>query len=113
MSAITTHVLDTARGLPAAGVRVTLQFVRDEHIADILSETVTDADGRARFVLPEPGLVAGGYTLIFATGAWYAARGEKAFHRDVTIAFVVTDPTKHHHVPLLLAPYGYTTYRGS
>jgi 5-hydroxyisourate hydrolase len=103
MSAITTHVLDTVSGRPAAGVPVTL-----EHGGKLLGKSVTDADGRARDLLPadyrlEPGL----YCLRFHTA------GISAFFPEIEIRFRVDNPEQHYHVPLLLSAYGYTTYRGS
>ncbi len=110
MAAITTHVLDLTSGTPAAGVAVTLE--RAAGIAwESLGHAVTDADGRVR-----EGLAAGGgpgrYRLTFATGDYFAARGVASFHPEVVVVFEVRD-VRHHHVPLLLSPYGYSTYRGS
>jgi 5-hydroxyisourate hydrolase len=103
MAGITTHVLDTAQGRPAAGVRVTL------HRGDeLLFEGATDADGRARVLAPEA-TTPGTYRITFDTGA-YNANG---FFPEATIAFRIVDATQHHHVPLLLSPFGYATYRGS
>lgn len=98
---ITTHVLDTARGRPAAGMRVVL--TRDH---EVVFEGVTDADGRARLVdAAQPGI----YRLTFDTGAW----NPDGFFPEATIVFRVTNAEQHHHVPLLLSPFGYSTYRGS
>ena len=103
---LSTHVLDAVSGRPAVGVAVTL-----EHDGATVAEDVTDADGRVRELgaLPAPG----DYRITFATGAWFATTGYEGFYPEVTIAFTVTDPAAHHHVPLLLAPYAYSTYRGS
>ena len=106
---LSTHVLDTARGSPAAGIELTLL---DED-GRTLSSARTDADGR---VTAWPGLDAlrpGRYRLRFAVGAWLAADGREGFYDDVEIAFRATDPGAHYHVPLLVSPYGYSTYRGS
>jgi 5-hydroxyisourate hydrolase len=111
MSAITTHVLDTARGRPAADVPVTLEHAADDGWAEAGSDR-TDADGRARDLLSTP-LQAGRYRLTFDTGAYFAAAGVRGFYPEVSVMFEVTDPGEHHHVPLLLNPYGYSTYRGS
>lgn len=109
MSAITTHVLDTARGRPAAGVPVRLE--RDGHV---LGEGATDDDGRLRTLLPAGApLEPGAYRLVFGTGAYYAARDTEAFYPQVQIDFQVRDGAQHYHVPLLLSPFGYSTYRGS
>jgi 5-hydroxyisourate hydrolase len=111
---ISTHVLDTARGVPASGVPVLLEqlVVRDEPRE--ISRGVTDADGRVRELLP-PGVAsaAGRYRLTFDTAAYFAASGIEAFYPTVAIVFEIRDAAQHHHVPLLLSPYGYSTYRGS
>jgi len=117
MSAITTHVLDTTRGLPAAGVAVILEEA-DKAVGAggwrELGRGSTDADGRVRSLLSAgTPLARGTYRLTFATGAYFAAQGAAAFHPEVSIVFTVDEPTRHHHVPLLVAPFGYTTYRGS
>lgn len=114
MSGITTHVLDLARGRPADGVEVALDRHDEEAGWRELARETTDADGRATGLVPvgtrvEPGT----YRLRFAAGAYFERRGITSFHPTVAIAFAVRDPAEHHHVPLLLAPHGYTTYRGS
>ena len=110
MSGITSHVLDTARGLPAEGMEIILS-VRDGVGWRDLTRVTTDGDGRARVV--EAGLGQGIYRMRFESGAWAASLGFETFHPHVDVAFVVRDPAQHLHVPLLLSPYGYTTYRGS
>lgn len=113
MSLITTHVLDLATGAPAAGLAVTLEIARGDRWT-ALAERLTDADGRVRDLLPaEAVLEAGRYRLTFATGAYRQSQGQRGFHPEVPIVFEVTDATRHHHVPLLLSPFGYSTYRGS
>jgi len=103
MTGITTHVLDTSSGRPAAGIEA--QLLRD---GTLIALGITDDDGRwtAKASPAEPGT----YQLVFATGAYF--RG-KAFHPQVSVDFTVRDAAEHHHVPLLLSPFGYTTYRGS
>lgn len=108
---MTTHVLDTARGRPAANVPVTLDHVGADGSRRIAA-AATDGDGRVGALGPDE-LAAGTYRLSFDTAAYAAALGADAFFPAVTITFVVTDGQAHHHVPLLLSPYGYTTYRGS
>ncbi|MGI8498012.1 MAG: hydroxyisourate hydrolase [Gemmatimonadaceae bacterium] len=109
MSAITTHVLDIARGRPAAGI-----VVRLEREGSTLAEGITDSDGRVAALLPAGHqLDAGAYRLIFHTDEFFRAAGMDTFYPEVVVTFVVRDPREHHHVPLLLAPFGYTTYRGS
>lgn len=113
MSAITTHVLDVSRGRPAAGVAVVLERASDGGWIR-LGEGVTDADGRCRTLLPEGRPApAGRYRLTFDTGAWFRSAGVESFFPDVQVTFDVPDSAHHHHVPLLVSPYGYTTYRGS
>jgi len=114
MSVITTHVLDVALGRPAAGVAVTLEVSDGGTGFRALGRGVTDADGRLRSLLPAgTPLRAGTYRLTFATGPYHRALGVAAFHPEVSVAFEVRDPAQAHHVPLLLSPHGYTTYRGS
>jgi 5-hydroxyisourate hydrolase len=113
MSAITTHVLDTAAGRPAAGVAVRLEREEGGRWL-LLGEGRTDADGRLATLLPEgrpaePGV----YRLVFALEAYFAARGVESFHPEAGVSFRVRRPGEHHHVPLLAAPFGYSTYRGS
>ena len=113
MSGITTHVLDTARGWPAAGVPVSLES-RSEGGWVTLGRGRTDADGRLRDLLPADfRLSEGDYRLTFDAGAYFEAQGAEGFYAEVTVAFVVRDAAAHYHVPLLLSPYGYSTYRGS
>jgi 5-hydroxyisourate hydrolase len=109
---ISTHVLDTARGCPAAGVDVHLERRTDDGWST-LSRATTDDDGRVSDLLGGGTAEAGVHRLTFATGDYHERTGADAFHPEVTIAFRVTAPAEHHHVPLLLAPFGYTTYRGS
>jgi 5-hydroxyisourate hydrolase len=113
MSKITTHVLDTAAGRPAANVPVVLAHAVNGQFVEV-GRTQTNADGRAPDLLREGhALTAGTWRLRFETGAWFRATGQKGFYPYVEIVFDVTDPASHHHVPLLLSPFGYSTYRGS
>jgi 5-hydroxyisourate hydrolase len=111
MSAVTTHVLDAALGRPAAGVAVRLEQL-DGPVARTLAEGRTDEDGRVRELGPGA-LPDGAYRLVFATGAWFAAAGRATFYPEVTVTFTVSGEQAHHHVPLLLSPFAYSTYRGS
>ncbi|HMN40271.1 MAG TPA: hydroxyisourate hydrolase [Phycisphaerales bacterium] len=114
MSGISTHILDTSRGVPAAGVRVVLEKEAPGGIWKILADTRTDADGRVKSLLaPGNDLVAASYRMRFATGAYWTGQGIEAFHPHVEVAFLISDPARHHHVPLLVSPFGYTTYRGT
>ena len=103
MAGITTHILDTAKGRPAAGVPITLFQGRD-----VLFDGVTDDDGRARILEPDR-VKPGTYRLVFDTGAYNPA----GFFPEATIVFRIDDVSQHYHVPLLLSPFGYSTYRGS
>jgi 5-hydroxyisourate hydrolase len=111
VSAITTHVLDTARGRPAAGIDVVLERAGDSGW-EVVGRGTTDGDGRLRDLLGDGAPTAGRYRLTFDTGAYFAAAGERAFYPEVIVVFAV-DGAEHHHVPLLLSPFGYSTYRGS
>jgi len=116
MSGITTHVLDTARGRPASGVPVVLDVldVLDPPLWRLLGRAETDADGRARRLLPEgTALTPGTYRLTFVTGAYFQSQGSEGFYPEAAVVFAVRDAAQHYHVPLLLSPYGYSTYRGS
>ncbi|WP_296195370.1 hydroxyisourate hydrolase [uncultured Microbacterium sp.] len=106
MPHLTTHVLDATRGVPAAGVEVTLT----DASGTALATGLTDADGRLG--LGPDALAAGDYALTFGTGAYFAALDVAAFYPSVTVAFTVAE-RPHYHVPLLLSPFGYSTYRGS
>jgi 5-hydroxyisourate hydrolase len=111
MTRITTHVLDTGSGTPATGLAVRLDRL-DGPRADRVADAVTDADGRIRDWLPG-GVSAGRYRLVFDTGAWFRSAGRESIYPEVVIHFSADDSVAHYHLPLLLAPYGYTTYRGS
>jgi 5-hydroxyisourate hydrolase len=105
-AAITTHVLDTARGCPAAGVTIVLESADGARVGS----GTTDADGRLKDLgSVEPGH----YRLTFDTGGYFAAGGQDGFYPEVVVNFTVTQDEDHYHVPLLLNPYGYSTYRGS
>lgn len=109
MSQVTTHVLDTAQGRPAAGVTVVLEH----DLADppAVASGQTDEDGRVHDLGPDH-LDPGTYRLRFNTGAYFAELGIPAFYPEVSISFDVSS-AEHYHVPLLLSPFGYSTYRGS
>jgi 5-hydroxyisourate hydrolase len=107
MSAITTHVLDTARGVPAVGMPVRLERVDAAGCTEI-ARASTDANGRASELGPVL-IERGTYRLVFDTGAYASV----TFFPEVTITFTVAEDGGHYHVPLLLSPFGYSTYRGS
>jgi 5-hydroxyisourate hydrolase len=103
VSPITTHVLDTSRGRPAPGIEVTLEFE-----GSTIGTGTTDADGRVGNLLPAGAkLNPGKYRISFATAAY------SSFYPSVEVSFVIEDPSQHYHVPLLLSPFSYSTYRGS
>ena len=109
---ITTHVLDTARGVPAAGLEVILEMRHASEWSPI-GRTTTDAQGRVTNFSDTP-LAIGIYRLTFDTGAYHRDQGITApFFPEVRIVFSVRDTDAHHHVPLLLSPFGYSTYRGT
>ncbi len=109
---LTTHVLDTARGRPAAGLLVTVEARAGDGWTR-LGGGVTDPDGRVPGLVPDGALAAGVHRLTFATGDWFAAEGLDGFYPQVQVVCRIDDPGAHYHVPLLLSPYGYSTYRGS
>lgn len=113
-SPITTHVLDIASGRPAAGVPVRLDRRNADGSWERLGAGATDADGRAAALLPEsPRPAAGVYRMSFDTAAYFKGLALEGFYPTVEIVFELTRPDEHHHVPLLLSPFGYSTYRGS
>ncbi|HSV67166.1 MAG TPA: hydroxyisourate hydrolase [Mycobacteriales bacterium] len=105
---ISTHILDTARGRPAAGVHVQLERRTDDGTWQSLADGVTDANGRLGDWAPQ--LAAGVHRLVFDTAGYL---GESAFFPEVTVTFEIADLAEHYHVPLLLSPFAYSTYRGS
>ena len=118
MAGLTTHVLDTANGRPADGVHVELFAVDGNGPARLLASAITNADGRTDTPMIEPAdMTAGRYELVFHIGDYFAGRGhdlaEPPFLDRVPVRFAISDTTQHYHVPLLVAPWSYTTYRGS
>ena len=110
MSDMTTHVLDLTRGAPAAGVRITLERANATGVFADVSHGTTDADGRWR----APGdATVGRYRLTFHVAEYFVRVGAECFFPEVLVVFDVTQPGRSHHVPLLLSPFGYSTYRGS
>jgi len=114
MSAITTHVLDITSGCPARGLSVTLEQQTPAAIWQVIGKGVTDDDGRLRDLLtPGTSLMVGNYRLTFDTETYFAQQRIEGFYPQVVVAFTVRDAGFHYHVPPLLSPFGYTTYRGS
>jgi len=114
---LTTHVLDTARGAPAAGMRIALYRV-DGASRQLLAEAVTNADGRTDApILPKGQFAVGTYELVFLAGDYLDASGaapeSPRFLDQIPLRFGISDGAAHYHVPLLLSPFGYSTYRGS
>ncbi len=109
---ISTHVLDTARGRPAAGLDVTLSRRDNNDPWTVVGNGVTDAEGRVRDLSAGP-IQAGDYRLEFATAAYFKSAGIAGFYPEVSVDFSVIEPAANHHVPLLLSPFGYSTYRGT
>ncbi|EAQ99153.1 hydroxyisourate hydrolase [Congregibacter litoralis] len=113
MSQITTHILDTARGCPAAGVPLALFHRQDSDWVEIASGT-TNEDGRVAGLLDgDRVLPAGTYRMHFATGGYFSALDLNIFYPYVDVVFNLDDGGEHYHIPLLLSPFGYSTYRGS
>ena len=110
---ITTHVLDTSLGRPAAGVRVTLERQTSEREWRVIGSGDTDSDGRLKTLAPAGTPAPGIHRLIFETKQYFDRRGVAAFYPSVTVTFEVRAGDGHYHVPLLLSPFGYSTYRGS
>ncbi len=107
MGTLSTHVLDTSLGQAAKGVRVVL-----EHGGQPIGDGVTDADGRIGSIGPDR-LDEGDYTLRFDTGGYFADAGRESFYPEVVVVFTIADADQHYHVPVLLNPFGYGTYRGT
>jgi len=108
---LSTHVLDASTGRPAVRVPLTLERQARDSWARIGSGA-TDEDGRCA-TLASDGLEACTYRLVFDTGAYFSAVGVSGFYPEVSVVFTVTEPERHHHIPLLLSPFAYSTYRGS
>jgi 5-hydroxyisourate hydrolase len=115
-SPITTHILDTSIGRPATGVTVSLErksSTGETEGWESIGEGVTDSDGRVADLMSSEKLVEGTYRIHFAIGAYFKEEGREAFYPEASIVFEVKNAQEHYHVPLLLNPYGFSTYRGS
>lgn len=110
---LSTHVLDTTAGRPAVGVAVRLESRTSSGSWLPTGSGRTDADGRLRDWLADAMPAAGRHRLVFDTGDYFAAAGVASFFPEVSVEFEITAPDEHHHVPLLLSPFAYSTYRGS
>lgn len=112
MSSISTHILDTHRGCPASDVRIELRQLTDAGV-QVISEGRTNEDGRLPGLSPEGGLQPGIYQMFFATKDYHASLGIQGFYPYVEVTFEITETAQHYHVPLLISPFGFSTYRGS
>lgn len=112
MSGISTHILDVTLGKPATDVQVRLEVLEPTGW-QVLVTQLTDSDGRCKELLEVETVFAGTYRIVFATGTYFAEMHRVTFYPEVTIVFTVSESRVHYHVPLLLSPFGYTTYRGS
>ena len=114
MATLSTHVLDTSRGRPAAGITISLERLNAGEGWTPLSEAATDDDGRVKhFVLAEPNLGPGTYRLVFSVEKYFKELNQQTFYPQVSVAFLIEPGAEHYHVPLLISPFGYSTYRGS
>ena len=114
MSTISTHILDTSRGRPASGVSVTLEVLNAGEGWSGLAEGETDADGRvSQFGVSDSQLVPGTYRLVFAVEKYFESLQQRSFYPEVVVTFFIEAAIEHYHVPLLISPFGYSTYRGS
>src|SRR5262245_50148317 len=114
MSTISTHILDTSRGRPAGGVGVALEVLNAGEGWSRLAEGETDVDGRvSQFGVSESQLLPGTYRLVFAVSKYFESLRQESFYPEVVVTFLIDAPAEHYHVPLLISPFGYSTYRGS
>jgi 5-hydroxyisourate hydrolase len=112
MSPITTHVLDTRLGRPAANVAVSLERL-DAGAWQVVGYGATNEEGRLATLLAPDALAPGRHRITFDTGAYFQQQQVEHFYPSVTVDFEIVDPAQHYHVPLLLSPFGFSTYRGS
>jgi len=113
-SPITTHVLDTAQGQPAANIHVVLEVRQTQDSWETVGDGRTDTDGRINnFFIETESMSPGTYRLTFNVSPYFQSQGVDSFYSVIPIVFTLDDPNTHYHVPLLLSPYGYSTYRGS
>jgi 5-hydroxyisourate hydrolase len=113
MSTITTHILDTARGTPAESIEIIL-FCQNDRDWQKIGSGKTDSDGRVKDLCKDrPNLTAGTYKMHFNTKQYFSATGDALFYPYAEVVFIIDKSDQHYHIPLLLSPFGYSTYRGS
>ena len=113
MSQITTHVLDTSKGIPAEGIKISLQKPTGEDQWEEITSGTTNSDGRITNFMSEDLIIPPGrYRMLFETRSYFEKSNLKGFYPEIPVVFEITN-TEHHHIPLLLSPFGYSTYRGS
>src|SRR5262245_44270263 len=112
MSGITTHVLDLSAGRPAAGMTVRLEKLNGSKWT-VVAKRTTDGDGRVKDLVGGPDVAKAVYRITFDTLDYFSGRNAATFYPEVTVVFEIGDPAQHYHVPLLVSPWGYSTYRGS
>lgn len=114
MTGLSTHILDTSKGQPAVDVAIVLEYSSDKNTWREINRTLTNADGRVSNLLPSNNnLQAGFYRLTFDTSSYFSKAGITGFYPWVTIIVEIKEPCQHYHVPLLISPFAYSTYRGS
>ena len=114
MSSISTHILDTARGIPAANVNISLYRKKNNGQWDCIGKGKTDPDGRVKNLHEsQPTLSEGTYKMHFETKGYFSEADDKFFYPYAEVVFVIGKDKDHYHIPLLLSPFGYSTYRGS
>lgn len=113
-SPITTHVLNTTKGRPASGIKVELYKMNESNKWDKLGAGTTDADGRINDLISKETVISPGtYRMTFDVGSYFQTQNIDSFYTSIPIAFTINNPDQHFHIPLLLSPFGYSTYKGS
>ena len=112
-SPITTHVLNTAKGLPAVGMDVLLEYQDENESWVVVGSGRTDDNGRMTNLLEDQQVRPGTYRIRFDTAAYFAQQGTTTFYPSIAVEFIMSNPQEYYHVPLLVSPFGYSTYRGS
>ena len=114
MSPITTHVLDTSQGCPGANIQIRLEQQKTDKNWQIIASGTTNSDGRIANLIPDDKVLDSGvYRMVFATGPYFEQHGKAYFYPEIEVRFLLNHPEQHYHIPLLLSPFSYSTYRGS